>query len=163
MTFRCVEVVKGPKSGKGHRLEPMLRSEGAVDDDAGLGFGDGPQGFPWRCSRWGTWTRIWRGLVTVTRTLARRLRFLVRGALCVVLMAVVEWRVGVMEESGGGLGEGGMLSGLETPAQPFDSFGSDAGLDPNVVVVFPGAQGEVARLRCSAWGWRCPPSRKRMR
>lgn len=43
---------------------------------------------------WGTRTRIWRGLVTVTRTLARRLRFLVRGALFVVLMAVV-WSGGL--------------------------------------------------------------------
>ena len=64
-----------------------------MNDDAGLGFGDGSQqGFRGGAAV-GTRTRIWRGLVTVTRTLARRLRFLVRGALCVVLMAVVEWRV----------------------------------------------------------------------
>ena len=43
---------------------------------------------------WGTRTRIWRGLVTVTSTLARRLaRGLERGLERVAGMAVVEWRV----------------------------------------------------------------------
>ena len=39
---------------------------------------------------WGTRTRIWRGLVTVTRTLARRLA---RGLERVAGMVVGEWRV----------------------------------------------------------------------
>ena len=70
----------------------MLRGEGAVDDDAGLGLGDGPQEGFRGVRPWGTRTRIWRGLVTVTSTLARRLaRGLERGLERVAGMAVVEW------------------------------------------------------------------------
>ena len=91
-------------------------------------------------------------------TLARRLA---RGLERVAGMAVVEWRVVDGENQAADWAKVVCWSGLETPAQPFDSFGSDAGLDPKRGRCLPGAQGEVAGAQVLGMGLEVPAFTKK--